>query len=60
MKLINGQLVGEVEKPPKDFSKHIINYIIWGDPQGSIYDKKHIESKTPSPSVGLERDEEEF
>ncbi len=60
MKLINGQLVGEIEKLPKDFPKHIINYIIWGDPQGSIYDKKHIESKTPSPSVGLERKEEEF
>lgn len=60
MKLINGQLVGEIEKPPKDLAKKITNFIIWGNPEGSHYDKKHVKLKTPRPSTGLERKEEDF
>ena len=60
MKLINGQLVGEIEKPPKDLAKKITNFIIWGNPQGSHYDKQHIKPQAPSIGVGLERKEEEF
>lgn len=60
MKLINGQLVGEIEKPPKDLAKKITNFIIWGNLEGSHYYKKHVELKTPSPSTGLERKEEDF
>jgi len=56
----SGQITVKVEIPEKGIANRLINWIIWGNPEGSIYDKKHFESKTPSTSSRLERKEEKF